>query len=214
MQEAASQELKNALIDEILPLEWRMFTTVNNEGSRASCQDDRITFEIMRRSQFDAWDPSSLKNYLEDLKMAEAEGRNLITEKYAHMMKSTAPEQYAAIKDRIAMPSDEAKELADKICSILLRQTEEYASLYPLMALQGRPLYANEDSSFVTSVETYQKGELYTYSTDTLQALYARILELQEQGRNFALMILENTVARYGFCSIDEAERAIRGTAE
>ena len=55
------------LITRILDIEWNMFTTVNNEGGRAACQDDRLTFEVMRRSQFEAWDRDSLESYYADL---------------------------------------------------------------------------------------------------------------------------------------------------
>ena len=205
------QKDKQELITDILAIEWEMFTNVNNEGGRADCQDDRTTFEIMRRSQFEAWDEESLASYLGDLHAAAAEGRNLVTEKYAHMMKSTAPLQYAAIRDRIPMPGAEREKLADEICATLIRQTAAYAQQYPLMALQGRPLYAAEDGDGVTSVETYQKGELYTYSLETLKKLCACIRAKEKAGENFAREILEHTVARYGFASLDEAERTIRG---
>ena len=203
------QKEKQELINEILSMEWRMFTSVNNEGGRADCQDDRPTFDVMRRSQFEAWDTDSLESYLADLRRAADEGRNLAAEKYAHMMKSTAPQQYEAIRDRLPMPDMEAQALADEICAILLRQTAAYARQYPLMALQGRPLYAAEDGDGVTSVETYQRGELYTYSAGTLRKLHACILAKEKAGENFAREILERTVARYGFASLEDAERAI-----
>ena len=107
------------------------------------------------------------------------------------------------------MPRAEAQALADEICAILLRQTAAYARQYPLMALQGRPLYAAEDGDGVTSVETYQRGELYTYSAGTLRKLHACILAKEKAGENFAREILERTVARYGFASLEDAERAI-----
>ena len=201
------------LISRILDIEWNMFTTVNNEGGRAACQDDRLTFEVMRRSQFEAWDRDSLESYYADLTAAVDAGRNLITEKYAHMMASTAPLQYAAIRDRLPMPDAEAVKLADEICGILLRQTEAYAEQFPVMALQGRPLYASEDGDGFTSVETYQKGELYTYSSATLEKLLACIRAKEAAGVNFAREILERTVARYGFSSLEDAERTVAAQA-
>jgi len=39
----------------ILELEWDMFTNVTNVGGRASCQDDRKTFIIMRKAQAHIW---------------------------------------------------------------------------------------------------------------------------------------------------------------
>ncbi len=81
------------------------------------------------------------------------------------------------------------------------------------MALQGRPLYASEDGDGFTSVETYQKGELYTYSAATLEKLLACIRAKEAAGVNFAREILERTVARYGFSSLEDAERTVAAQA-
>jgi hypothetical protein len=78
-------------IDKIISIEWEMFTSVNEGQARASCQDDRRTFEGMRAAQFHAWQASAVESYLEDLGAAESAGRNLVEEKYIHMMKTTEP---------------------------------------------------------------------------------------------------------------------------
>lgn len=202
-------ENKNELITRIVDLEWPMFTSVNNEGGRAYCQDDRVTFDIMRRAQFEAWGEAVLLAYLEHIMNARREGRNLITEKYAHMMRTTAPKQYELIADFIPMPSDEAREIAERICGELVAQTAEYAVRYPRMALQGRTLYSKDDSEYNTSIETYQRSELYTYSEEVLRLLESCILEKKAQGVNFAESILLNTVKKYGFSSLEDAEAAV-----
>lgn len=89
---------KNQLIKEIVEMEWQQFQNVHNEGGRASCQDDKETFEIMRNSQFLVWNEEVLKSYLADLQDAWADGWNLLTEKYARMMESTAPKEYEAFR--------------------------------------------------------------------------------------------------------------------
>lgn len=35
----------NELIDEIIDIEWELFTNLNNTGSRASCQDDKCNLK-------------------------------------------------------------------------------------------------------------------------------------------------------------------------
>ena len=40
---------KERFIDAVVDIEWIQFQQVHNEGGRASCQDDRETFEIMRK---------------------------------------------------------------------------------------------------------------------------------------------------------------------
>ena len=47
--------MKEDLIEKIIAEEWKQFDQVNNEGGRASCQDNWPTFHIMRKSQFDNW---------------------------------------------------------------------------------------------------------------------------------------------------------------
>ena len=44
------------LIEKIVMLEWKAFDKVENQGGRASCQDDWSTFSIMRKSQYMLWE--------------------------------------------------------------------------------------------------------------------------------------------------------------
>ena len=46
---------KQEKIEKLIQMEWEDFQKVNNEGGRASCQDDPETFFIMRRSHFSPW---------------------------------------------------------------------------------------------------------------------------------------------------------------
>lgn len=43
----------NEKIQKIIDIEWEMFQQVDNIGGRADCQDDKETFYIMRRSQYE-----------------------------------------------------------------------------------------------------------------------------------------------------------------
>ena len=89
---------KDELIDAIVQIEWPMFAGVNNEGGKAACQMDLATFRIMRISQYSAWGEELLESCLADLRAAQNQGRNLMTEKYARMMKTTFPDEYPAIE--------------------------------------------------------------------------------------------------------------------
>ena len=80
------------LAEEITKLEWDQFQLTENEGGRANCQGNWPTFRIMRMSQFLAWPLDLQESYKQDLERANSDGGNLITEKYARMMESTAPE--------------------------------------------------------------------------------------------------------------------------
>ena len=70
------------LIAQIVAQEWAQFNDVQNNGGRASCQNNPKEFEIMRSSQLKTWSEDVLKSYLNDLTTAGYMGRNMLTEKY------------------------------------------------------------------------------------------------------------------------------------
>jgi len=195
------------LIRNIIDLEWEMFHNVNGE-TRTSCQDERPTFEMMRNAQFDTWNDEALASYLEDLKACVAAGKSLVREKYIHMMKNTDKEGYEAFKKDLPIISGEKEQLVNDIWALLLAQTEKMREKYPLLALGGRPLHASEEKDW-PSVETYQKGELLTYSENTLKLLYDHMKKLEGQGISIAYKIQENSVTCLGYKTMDEAELAM-----
>ncbi|WP_312702367.1 DUF4125 family protein [Sedimentibacter sp.] len=196
----------NKLVEDIIDLEWKEFQKVNNEGGRAWCQDDRNSFDIYRRSQFLSWNDEMLQSYYEDLTDAINSGRNLMTEKYARMMKSTAPDQYRSIRDFLPVLSEEKKAIIEEIVTARIRWAEEFACKYPKIAGRGRPLHTFEDGPYDTSVETYLRGELSTYSENTLELHLKHVNQLLGEGINQYESIMENTVHEYGYSSLDEAE--------
>jgi hypothetical protein len=198
------------IIDQFVSLEWDMFQAVNEGGPRASCQEDRATFEGMRRGQFLAWSPEARAAYLEDLLNAELDGRNLVREKYIHMMKNVVPAQYALLAETIPMPEPAVMKLAGEISDRLLAQTQTLFDRYPHVTGAGRPLRASSDTPYVTSIETYQYSELLTYSEATLSALKAHLEALEKEGRLLAREILEKTVRHYGYQTLEAAENAAK----
>lgn len=201
-------------INKIITLEWKMFSSVNEGGPKASCQDDPVTFEGMRRAQFSAWSDEAVDCYLNDVESATATGRNLAMEKYIHMMKTTMPVQYEQLLDRVVYPSPAAVETAEKITAKMIEQTAILHEKYPYVSGSGRPLYSSADFQGFTSVETYQKGELFTYSENTLNALWKHLCALEAEGKSLAKIILENSVTFYGYNDIDQAEEAMRKHAQ
>jgi len=109
---------KEAAVMAIIDLEWEAFDLTQNEGGRAGCQDDWETFSIMRRSQYETWPAELLESYLSDLLTAKKEGRNLITEKYGRMMESTAPAEYAKIKDAFPVLGEEQIAIREAIAAL------------------------------------------------------------------------------------------------
>ena len=204
---------KQNIIEKIVSLEWEMFTTVNEGEARASCQEDRVTFDGMRTAQFRAWPLESITSYQDDLLNARQCGRNLVEEKYIHMMETTEPARYAALLARITVPSEAVRSLAREIADILLEQTRMLFEDYPYVSGNGRPLYSALDYCDI-SVETYQFSELLTYSEKTLLALGKYVKALKNGGASLARVILENTVGFYGYESLDTAEKAAKERAD
>jgi len=201
---------KTDMTDEIIRLEWDMFQAVNDGGPRADCQDDMDTFDAMRRAQFEAWPDGVRRSYLGDLTAANLAGRNLVNEKYIHMMKTTAPAAYEALAASIAPPAGAAQALAKSISDKMLDQTAALQAEYPYVSGAGRPLYSSEDWQGDVSIETYQLGELLTYSERTLALLLEYVEQRERAGGSLARDIMENTVRYYGYDTLEAAEAAAK----
>ena len=197
------------IVDKIVELEWKQFDKVKNEGGRASCQDNYQTFSIMRKSQYLTWPDELLESFYNDLLVAENKGWNLIMEKYARMMESTAPEKYEELKKDLPVLDGERIAIQEEIIKIQVSWMEEFAGKYPKMAGNARSIHTSEDTPFNTSYETYLRGELGTYSENTF-ILYGRFITgLLKENRNLAYEIMENTAKLYGYESVEEAEERI-----
>ncbi|MDR2486787.1 MAG: DUF4125 family protein [Clostridiales Family XIII bacterium] len=198
---------KDRIIDTIIALEWELFGRVDNIGGRAECQDDSLTFRIMRGSQFGGWDEAMLTSYRQDLEEAQAHGRNPLADKYGYMMERTDPQGFAHIRDSLPPVSEKKRDLIAQIAAIVIGWQRQLIESYPNLSKNGRKLLAEEDTSY-PSFETYLNGELSTYSERTLMAYLARAQALSASGENMNKMILLATVASYGFSTLEEAERA------
>ena len=196
---------KDHLIEKIVNLEWEMFQNVKGIGGRASCQDDYATFEINRAGQAQSWSETALASYLEDLERAKCQDRNLLSEKYARMMASTSKAEYESIKHLLPPLEEGVLPLVEKIVDIVLEWEQEMMKKYPNVIQRGRPIRSFQDAPNVTSLETYLRGELLTYSKKTLDHLYENYDQLRTAGTNGSEMILEHMVERFGYASLEEA---------
>jgi len=184
------------LVDAVVTAEWEMFSNVQNVGGKASCQMDPKTFRIMRSSQMDNWDDELLGSYLEDLLNARLEGRNLVTEKYARMMESTFPEEYAQLADSLPPLDPEA-----------MAQVDDLDSRFPSLADRGRPLRSRDDRPGWVSMETYLRAELRTYSPKTIALYHRATMERLRKDESEAEQNLLHQVQQYGFEDIESAEK-------
>lgn len=193
---------KEKIINEILEKEWKYFSNLNNIGGRADCQDNREDFIIMRKSQWETFNEETLLSYLEDLNSKN----NPLFQKYAQMMKYNSPEEYEKIKDILEKASDEKTDLVNKIMFIYMEWEKEFFERYPIFSSMGRPLYSSEDDNIETSIETYLRGELLSYSEKTLKLYLNYVIDSKEKNINLAIKNMDNLARMQGFNDSDEVE--------
>lgn len=197
------------LVEEVIRREWDQFQRTENEGGRASCQGNWPMFHQMRASQFMTWPEDLLRSYLDDLDEANQVGRNLVTEKYARMMVSTAPDEYRErIEPFIPRLSDERVARQERVIAVQVAWARDFRGRYPKLGAAMRVLTTAEDTPEDTSFETYLRGELGTYSDRTMALYEAMVENLQAAGRNLTEQTVANTVRLGGFADLTEAEAA------
>ena len=193
---------KEKIINKILEKEWKYFSNLNNIGGRADCQDNREDFIIMRKSQWETFNVETLLSYLEDLNSKN----NPLFQKYAQMMKYNSPEEYEKIKDILEKASEEKTDLVNKIMFIYMEWEKEFFERYPIFSSMGRPLYSSEDDNIETSIETYLRGELLSYSEKTLKLYLNYVIDNKEKNINLAIKNMNNLARMQGFNDSDEVE--------
>ena len=178
---------RTQLVQDIIGIEWDMFSNVHNTGGKASCQNDREDFVIMRKSQFSTWSDETLASYLADLVKAQQDRRNLMSEKYGFMMESTFPDEFAGIADQLPTVSPASMQLIEDIVTQHVLWKEELNSKYPVLGTLGRAARSTGDRMGMPRVRE-----------STMQH--------KERGRNDAMATLLAQVQQCGFSSLEEAE--------
>lgn len=179
-------------ICEIVSKEWTMFTNTKGIEGRAPCQDDANTFINARTSWWSAFPAKVIDSYYEDIQKAILNKRNLITLKYAYMMESTDHTYFKQIEHLLPEIAPIKRKLVDKIVCALIEEEEILRKNKPELIDQNRPLYSSQDKKNRTSVETYTRGELLTYSYITLELIFKYINELHADSQ----MLLEKQLTR------------------
>ena len=202
------------LLETVIRLEWDQFQRTDNEGGRAACQGNWPMFHEMRLSQFLTWTPALLASYENDLRQADRTGHNLVTEKYARMMASTAPDIYRErIEPYIPRLSEDRIARQERVIARQVAWARVFAERWPALGGAMRVLTTAEDTPEQTSFETYLRGELGTYSDATFVE-YERLVDaIAAQGGNLTEQTVRNTVRLAGYAGLDEAQTAQRTQA-
>ena len=197
---------REQLIFEVAQTEWELFQQVYNTGGRASCQDDPDTFFKMRMSQWMVYSDEVLLSYREDCEKACKEGRNVIFEKYGRMMESTFPEEYEGIKEHLPDVTDKL-DIVEKIVKVNLEWDAEMMKEYPNLRKRGRVATTAEDGIMAgSSMESYLRGELLTYSKRTLELVWKETEEAYNKGESLLKQTITNETLFYGYQSLEAAE--------
>ena len=172
---------REELVDAIIKFELDMFEQVRT-AEPSLCKDRPETFRVMRRMTHSVLSTETLESYLEDLQKAKAEGRNLLTEKYARM------------DNRI--PPLKINRLIGDIVELETRWMRELSQKYPHSFRGGSG-----------SFELYFSSELETYSDETLKLYFGDVSRAEKEGRNLAEERYTKLSQQIGYGSIDEMER-------
>ena len=121
-------------------------------------------------------------------------------------MKYNSPEEYEKIKDILEKPTKIKINLVNEIMSIYMEWEKEFFEKYPIFSSMGRPLYSSEDNDIETSIETYLRGELLSYSEKTLKLYLDYIIVNKEKNMNLAIKNMDNLAKMQGFNDSDDVE--------
>lgn len=197
---------REQLIFNVAQMEWELFQQVYNTGGRASCQDDPDTFFKMRMSQWMVYSDEVPQSYREDCENACKEGRNVIFEKYGRMMESTFPEEYEGIKDHLPDVTQKM-DIVEKIVKVNLEWDAQMMQEYPNLRRRGRVATTAEDGVMAgSSMESYLRGELLTYSMKTLELVWKETQEAYQKGESLLKQTITNETSFYGYPSLEAAE--------
>ena len=179
---------KQNIIPKIIDIEWEMFTSLNNIGGRAECQNNRPMFNLMRKAQYFAWDNELLSSYYNDLTKALNNNYNLLWIKYGFMEETIDKKHYNLIKNNLPALSKKMINLREAIVLVQLEMLDEYSKNNDISKM--RTIYTSTDKYNNASYETYLRGELSSYSENTLY-LYAKyITNLSKCNQNIVKLIM------------------------
>lgn len=170
-----------------------MFVQVKSSHP-AACQSAPDNFRAIRGNEFDSWSEEMLESYLGQLLDAKAQGRNLLTEKYARM-------------DNLIPPLTD-NPLIDDIVAISERWQREMQQRYP--ALYRTCCRGTDPTGDGSNFSVYLRGELETYGDRTVDLYYRNVKTADDRNENLSILALQRLVQKGGYRDLDEAERYFR----
>ena len=168
------------LLNSIIEIELDMFQRVRT-SKPSLIQESPENFRVMREVIHSVFSIETLGSYLEDLHEAKAEGRNLLTEKYARMQSLIPPLRInPVIGDILKIEGQWMRQLSEK--------------------------YPRSFKGATAGFEKFLSSELETLSDKTLELYHRDTSRAEEEGRNLAEERYTKLFQRSGYNSISEVE--------
>lgn len=180
----APEPARDALLERIIDLEWTMFHSVK-ASEPASCQEEEGTFRLMRWMSHSVLPDPILETLASNLEQAAAQGRNLMTEKYARMGNQIPP-----LKDTPLIGAIAAAELG------WMRALNQR---YPLT-------FPGTGERF----QAYLEADLEIWPDQGLELYHDLVRGALAEGRNLVQDRYANLFKRMGYVSIEEREQKTR----
>ena len=171
------------IINRIVEYEWEMFQHLTPTQRTLACRNNKYMFLLMRSSQWKVYPLNVQASYLNDIHQA-------LFERYAYMMILTRD----LIEDEVTkiLPGieKEKEDLVDKIIKHHKVWYESVANKLPTATSAGRPMVYGGVGDI--DVFTYLKGELFTYSINTLINILEAEKMMISQNKNLVIEIYKN----------------------
>ena len=174
-----------------------MHTKLNSVDGLMECQTNEPYYFIMRISQHINMSKEFLTSYLSDLEYAKNNSLSLPFIKYAFMEESTDKNLYKNVKDYLPQISEKRKNLQESIIALQLEMLENFNKKNKFDTNNMRTFYSTSDSNHNASYETYLRGELSSYSENSVVE-YAKTLAYYSRNKiNFVKEVVETSKFLY-----------------
>lgn len=177
---------RNEIMQRIIELETEMFTSLNAEEKVPA--NTIPAFKEMRRMTYSVLSDKTITLWLRDLEAAKAEGRNVMTEKYALIGGQIPPLQInTQIKNIVDVEEKWMKELAYKY-----------------------PLSIKREQANAELFRKYALCELQTWSPDTISSYLDDVKKAMEAGRNLVEERYDNLYQNIGKGTLRDVEESLK----
>ena len=180
------------IINRIVEYEWEMFQKLTTAQKKLECRNNKYMFLLMRLSQWSVYPLNVQTSYLNDIHEALSENRNLLFEKYAYIMILSGHFIECEIRNILPIVKKEKEELVNKIIKHHRFWYNSVMEKLPITASTGRPIVYDRMGEI--DIYTYLKGELFTYSMNTLKNILETENMMMTQNKNLVIEVYKNYV--------------------